>query len=64
MTTNPFCQCGYRESAHMGANKGCPLADGFKNVLGQTVYKHAMNPGVTFVRSEGFTATARELSAK
>lgn len=47
-TPDLFCECGYRESHHDEETKKCPGADGYKNILGVTVYKKDTNPGHTF----------------
>ena len=54
---DPFCQCGYRKSAHDPGSPGCPFRNGYENALGQVVYKPDRNPGVTFKESAGFNRT-------
>lgn len=51
---DPWCQCGYRRSAHSGDAESRPHAGGHVNIEGKTVYKPGTNPGVTFVKSHSF----------
>ena len=51
---DPFCQCGYRQSAHQGNDQRCPLRGGYENIDGKVVYRPEGNPGVTFLHSPGF----------
>lgn len=64
ITSNLFCQCGYREDAHTGETKRCPLADGIKTPGGGVQFRSYKNPGLTFVPSVGANATGVELSGR
>lgn len=51
---DPFCQCGYRRSDHIGEGEACPFNEGYGDVDGKVRYRPHVNPGVSFVESAGF----------
>ena len=58
-TSDPWCQCGYRRSAHLGDARRCPTAGPLMCLDGKTRYAlHQVNDG-RFLHSYGLNQPVR-----